>query len=309
MRKPSFASLSLLALALAGCPESVPGTDGGPLPGTDAPGTDAPGTDAWTAPDAGPVESDTVNFGPDPLPVGAERTVCVVLDAGNDVARQVRAIRTHLPTGSHHMIVYRTDAPLNPTPVNCTPFAEGGSAIFIAETVDAYLQYPTEASLSFAAHQHIRVEVHEVNYTAAPIDIRASVTFEYYPTSEPAHMPVQFLFTGDMGLFLPPHMETTVTSFHGVPTGARVFGLTSHTHGLGIYASISRGTSETVYTELLHEAEDWANPSLDTFGPPLTFPGDEGLRLECTYNNTRDSAVSFGLGFEDEMCFLWAYYY
>lgn len=304
----SWASTSCLALLLAGCPDPAVERDGGVLPGTDAPGTDAPGTDAFT-PDAGPVESDTVNFGPDPLAVGEERTVCVVLDAGNDVARQVRAIRTHLPTGSHHMIVYRTDAPLDPTPTPCMPFADGGSAIFIAETVDAYLAYPSEAALAFGAHQHIRVEVHEVNYTPAPIEVRASVTFEYYDLGSPTLTPVQFLFTGDTGLYLPARMETTVTSFHGVPTGARVFGLTSHTHSLGVYASIHRGTSETAYSDLLHEADDWANPALDSFNPPLTFAGDEGLRLECVYNNTRDSAVSFGLGFQDEMCFLWAYYY
>lgn len=302
--RSSLAATSLLCLAA--CSSSSP-TDAGATP--DTPGRDAPGLDAWTAPDAGPVESDTLTFGPDPLPVGAERTVCIVLDAGNDVARQVRAIRTHLPEGSHHMIVYLTSAPVDPTPTPCFPFAEGGSAVFIAETVDAYLRYPAEAALAFQANQHVRIEVHEVNYRDTPIDVTASVTFEYDPLGVPTVAPVQFLFTGDMSLFLPARTSTTATSFHFVPDGARIFGLTSHTHSLGVYASIHRATSETAYTTLLHEADDWANPRLDLFDPPLVLDPSEGLRLSCEYDNTSDSDVSFGLDFADEMCFLWAYYY
>lgn len=278
--------------------------------GTDAPGTDAPGTDAPSV-DApvGPIESDTVTFGPDPLAVSEERTVCVVLDAGNDVARQVRAIRTTLGEGSHHMIVYRTDQPVTTTPFECFPFADGGSAVFIAETREASLTYPSDAALAFGAHQHIKIEVHEVNYLDRPIDINSSVTFEYYPLSEPAHAPVQFLFTGNMSLYLPARTMTSVTSFHPTPPGARIFGVTSHTHGLGVYASIHRGTSETTYTDLLHESNDWANPRLDTFTPPLVLDSSEGLRLQCDYDNVRSTDVSFGLDFLDEMCFLWAYYY
>lgn len=308
--------LLLASLLIVACDTPVsPDTDTGVEPGTDAPaadtsGTDAPGTDAPTPMiDGGMVESDTVSFGPHPIAPGEERTVCVVIDAGNDVARQVRAIRTNLPAGSHHMIVYRTDEPLDGSFTPCLPFSDGGSAVFIAETREAYLAYPADAALEFQAHQHIQIEVHEVNYTDGPIDITASVTFEYYPLDGTSRTPVQFLFTGDMSLNLPPHATTSVTSFHGVPTGARIFGLTSHTHSLGTYASIHRGTSESTYTELLHEADDWANPRLDTFAPPLVLDPSEGLRLQCDYENTTANPVGFGLGFDDEMCFLWAYYY
>jgi len=270
------------------------------MPGSDTP----PGVD--TGP---PGESVHLTFGPDPLPLGEERTVCITVDAGNEVARQVRGIRTHLPTGSHHMIVYRTTGPLSATPTPCQPFADGASAVFIAETVNASIEYPTDAALVFTPHQRIRIEIHEVNYTGEPIDIHAEVDFDFYPLDETERMPVQFLFTGVMGLFLPARTTTEVHSFHGVPDGARIFGLTSHTHGLGVYSTIHRGTSEDDFTEMLHEADDWANPPLDRFDPPLTLSSTEGLRLSCEYDNTRDEDVGFGLDFADEMCFLWAYYY
>ncbi|AKF03628.1 hypothetical protein [Sandaracinus amylolyticus] len=299
-----------IVIVLFGCGSSrTSGVDGGNQ--SDAATADS-GTVVGT--DAGPVDpgapSATVSFGPHPLGVGDERTVCVILDAGNPVARQVRAIRTHLPQGSHHMIVYRTDMPVRETPYPCFPFADGGEAVFIAETVEAELVYPEDAALEFSAHQHIRLEIHEINYTREPIDVRSSVTFEFHPPDAPPRAPVEFLFTGNMSLTLPPRRETTVTSFHGVRDGARIFALTSHTHSLGTYAAIHRARSETDFdTPPLHESTEWAEPPLNTFGPPLVLDPDEGLRLTCTYFNDRADTVSFGLDFEDEMCFLWAYYY
>jgi len=262
---------------------------------------DAPGTTA---------DQITLPFGPHPIAPGEERTVCVTLDAGNATARQVRAIRTHLPQGSHHMIVYRSAQPLNATPTPCFPFADGADAIFIAESVEGELVYPDDASLAFDAHQHVRLEIHEVNYLPTDIDITAAVTFEFLPADAAPRAPVQFLFTGDMSISLPPREITTITSFHTVPEGARVFGLTSHTHALGTYASIHDATSESDTTgELLHESTSWAEPPLSTFSPPRVLAPGRGLRLTCTYENTRAETVGFGLGFDDEMCFLWAYWY
>jgi hypothetical protein len=250
----------------------------------------------------------TVSFGPHPTAVGLERTVCVVVDAGNAVARQVRAIRTSLPTGSHHLIVYRSGEPLRDEPTPCFPFADGAEAIFIAETVDAALTYPEDAGLAFDAHQHIRLEIHEVNYTGGPIDITASVSFDFYPLEEPARDEVRFLFTGNTSLDLPPRTTTEVTSFHSVPDGARIFALTSHTHSLGTYASIEIAGGELGAGELVHEATNWAEPPLDLFSPPRVIDPN-GLRLTCRFYNDREERVAFGLDFDDEMCFLWAYYY
>lgn len=313
MRRSLPMTLALVLAACGGDPTVEPGTDAGTTPDVDAhtPETDAGPQDSGPRPDAGPnADFATIDFGPHPLAVGAERTVCVILAAGNEVARQVRAIRTHLPVGSHHMILYRTSMPVRETPYPCFPFADGGEAIFIAETVEAELVYPADAALAFGPDQHVRLEIHQVNYTPEPIDVTASVTFDFYPVDEPPHSPVQFLFTGDMSLTLPARETTTVHSWHAVPEGSRIFALTSHTHGLGTYAAIHRARSVTDFDEPpLHESTEWAEPPLDTFAKPLELSASEGLRLTCEYFNDRETTVRFGLDFEDEMCFLWAYWY
>ena len=45
------------------------------------------------------------------------------------------------------------------------------------------------------------------------------------------------------------------------------------------------------------------------FEKPLEFKGEDGLRLTCRYMNTTKRTVSFGTSTEDEMCFMWLYYF
>jgi hypothetical protein len=240
---------------------------------------------------------------------GQERTVCQVLDLGNEAPAVVRSIRTSLTLGSHHMILYRTDAEATDTPQPCGSFPLGDDTLFIAQQSDTALDYPDGAALPIQAHQHVRVEIHYINYTEEPIDVEGSVHFDLVPP-DPSLAPVGLLFTGLPVLQIPPRSAHEVHSFHAIPSDWRVFGLTSHTHQLGEHALLRRATGVSdPDAELLHESFDWAEPPLDIFEPPLGFEGDEGLWLTCKYYNPHDHYVTFGSGFEDEMCFLWAYYY
>lgn len=309
--------LSSLAVTVVACGSSAPdapdasGTPVDAAPDAAAPGDAAAPTDAGPPRDAGPPgPTASLTAGPYRLEPGDERTECVVLELDNATPRTVRAIRTTLTQGSHHMIIYRTDQPVMTTPTPCFPFADGGSALYIAESPMDELVFPEGAGLEFAARQHIRIEVHQVNYYGMPIDVSGSVEFEFYDEGVTGLSPVQLLFTGDMGISIPARaMGYEITSFFTVPSGARIFGLTSHTHSLGTLSTIHRARSETDLVEQLHQSDSWADPPLDVFSPPLTMASGEGLRLLCRYDNPGATPVGFGLGFEDEMCFLWAYYY
>ena len=149
-----------------------------------------------------------------------------------------------------------------------------------------------------------------VNYVGMPLDVTASATFDFLPLGTPERDEVHLLFTGDLALVLPPHERTTVTSYHVPDDGARIIALTSHTHALGTLATIEDADMfDRVPARLLHESRSWAEPPLDTFAPPLVLAPEHGLRLTCVFENTRDDTVTFGLDFDEEMCFLWAYWY
>jgi len=89
-----------------------------------------------------------------------------------------------------------------------------------------------------------------------------------------------------------------------------VFALTSHTHSLGVRATIERVSDAFAGPgEQLHESLSWSEPPMTEFMPPIEFTGTDGLRLKCEFNNTTDHDVMFGTAVQDEMCFMWLYYY
>jgi hypothetical protein len=262
--------------------------------------------------DAGTPEGQVfeVRIGPLSVDPGVEQTQCASFDLGNEAPGMVRGLRTHLSAGSHHMIVYRLDGPADPTLRPCAAFEHGvADSLFIAESAEADLAYPSGAGLRVAAHQTIGLEIHYINYVSREsIDVEGAIELDVVPDAGDL-AEVHLLFTGPLSLSLPPRERTTMRSFQGVPAGARVFGLTSHTHQLGTLATIHRGTSESDLGDELHRSTSWAEPPLDRFDPPLMLEADEGLVLTCEYNNTTDRPVGFGTSFYDEMCFLWAYWY
>ena len=155
---------------------------------------------------------------------------------------------------------------------------------------------------------------------AGPAEIQCGgeVTFDTVDASD-SYAAAELLFSGTLAIQIPPRTSPTApTQVHHVtraPQGARVFALTSHTHHLGIlttvnHADLGGATGGTVRDlRELHRSTNWAEPPLTTFDPPLTFAPSEGLHLACSYVNPTDRAVNFGLSANDEMCFLWAYYY
>lgn len=269
---------------------------------------DAGGADTAVGDDAGPVGIRAVSMGPIVIPPGVERTECVKLPLDNQQPAMIRSIRTELGTGSHHMIITRASGSPEPNPRPCNAFGVAGDTLFIAEKPEADLRYPAGAGLRVEAQALIGIEIHYINVSDAEIELTGTVEFELAPVDSGLRE-VALLFTGDLALTLPPMTPTTVHSFHGVPSGAEIFGLTSHTHQYGTYAAIRRASSPgDMSGELLHEALVWSEPPLDTFDPPLVLEANEGLMLTCEYFNTTDQTVNFGTSAYDEMCFLWAHY-
>jgi len=146
-----------------------------------------------------------------------------------------------------------------------------------------------------------------IDVTPDALDIQGTVDFDLVPV-DPAIREVHILFTGDMSLNLPPHQMTTVSDLFPLTTGSEVIAMTTHTHQLGIDATLDITTSTADPGTRIHESTSWSDPPLTLFDPPMTITAGQQVRLTCVYDNTTDSAVHFGTSFEDEMCFFWAYY-
>lgn len=289
----------LIVVALAGC------GGGDPEATADAPPVDAP--PPLDAPDPTVIESRSVMIGPWTFPPGAEATVCVVADLGNDAPRMIRRVRSELTDGTHHVIATLTTEPPQPTPTPCGAFAggaPGAGVLTIAQQPHASLGYPAGSGLPIAAHQGVFLEMHYFNASAGPLAIGGTITLDLAAAA--SLQPVTLVFAGNGAPHIPAHGTATTTSEHSLPVGARLFATTAHTHQWGRRATVELVRGDGTITRL-HDSDAWAERPLDQFAP-ITFTADDRLRLTCNYENLSDHDVSFGLSAEDEMCFLWAHH-
>jgi hypothetical protein len=248
---------------------------------------------------------------------GEQLTICNTVFLDNAEEIKVKNVRGHISGGSHHFMVDRapTDVPL-PENTPCLGLAGTDvTRVLIAEKPETIFKMPPGVGFTLRPYQALTTELHYFNPTEDPLDISATVEFELAEGEEAANMiEATMVFTGNPVIALLPQSPGLVEFYMplaGSPEQpARVFALTSHTHALGVRSTIEVIRDPLAESgELVHESLDWAEPPMDEFDPPLLFTGTEGLLLRCEYDNTRDVPVTFGTAVENEMCFMWLYYY
>jgi hypothetical protein len=300
-------SLVLAVVLSTGCGTAVTAApDAGPSRDAAVPvDSPAPAPDAWTP---GSVRQ-TLTIGPFHVESGVEQTLCIAIDLGNATPMMLRAVHTHISQGSHHLVVSRADGtPVDPTPTPCAPLTHGiGQAIFIAESHESELVYPSYAGLPMAAHQVIGLELHMIDVDPGPLDVSGMVDFDLVPV-DPAIREVHILFTGDLSLSVPAHRQTMTSSLFPMTPGTDVLAMTTHTHQLGIDATLDITTSAADPGTRVHESMNWSDPPLTLFDPPMRITDGQQVRLTCVFDNPTSNDVHFGTAFDDEMCFFWAYY-
>jgi hypothetical protein len=186
----------------------------------------------------------------------------------------------------------------------------GGTVpLYIAQKPSTVLNFPTGIAYTMPANQMLRVELHFVNTTAAPLPVTGTVHLgEAKEGTITEH--ANLMFYGNVGIILPPQSQATVgPSFHAIAAGRKIFGLTGHQHKLGTSVTIELSPDAFTSGKELYKNIVWDEPPLTIFNPPITPPAGQGLRYTCTYDNTTSTIVTFGENADQEMCFLWAYYY
>jgi hypothetical protein len=222
------------------------------------------------------------------------------------------------------MIVYITTATTeNLTPTNCIPFAgliSGDHPIFIAQQPESELLMPSDENgvpvgLELQPQQMVRIELHYINTTSAALMVGGTIDIDTVPLSTNV-VRSNIAFWGTKKIDIPANSSwDTGVHFHQALAGTKTFALTTHQHHLGTEMRIWYANSASDPSEMLvADSKDWANPALVLFSTPLEFPGTsgsstQGFAYDCTWNNPTPNPVTFGESFNDEMCFLWHYYY
>ena len=309
----------------AGSATSTGGTGAGATggSGTAGSGTGGSGGAAWDP--GGPVTTFTPSFAPVMTMPGQEQTMCITFPLENAGPVLVRRFSTSLASGTHHIILYRAPTEkenLTPTPcMGLSGLLTGSHPIFIAQQKHSELLMPTSddgkpVALPMDAHEMVRMEMHFINTTAAPIAVSGSIamdTLDGATTAADAWVRSDLAFWGTSKINIPAHGKgDTGVKFQVALPDTHTFALTTHQHHLGTSMKIWMGTSATdPNLMLLTDGTNWADPPLKQYSPPLSFPASSGLGFayECQWDNPGDTAVKFGESANDEMCFLWHYYY
>ena len=123
------------------------------------------------------------------------------------------------------------------------------------------------------------------------------------------------MFLGDTDIDIPKMSEATLgPTFLQLPSrfdGVSFFAITGHEHqwGTNVYVEVAEDAGSTgtpVYDVPMFL---WDEPETVTHDPPFRVPDGGGFKLTCDWNNLSDEPVGFGTGVDDEMCFIWAYYF
>jgi hypothetical protein len=271
---------------------------------------DAPGPRTWQA-----------AIGPWPIEPGQEKTECIVYHLGNPEGGFIRHIHAELGPRSHHMSLYASAA----TEEQRVPFAcrgfdsilEGDRPLFIAQQERADLTFPDDdqgapVGFQIGPDQMLRLELHYLDTTGTPGTGEGHFVLDTIPVST-AVVPADIGFWGTTDFQIPPHAaaETPVKFVRAMPD-SHIFAVTTHQHHLGTrmrvwYANDANDTASTP----ICDCRTWSDPPIEIMSPPLSFgPGAKaGLAYQCQWMNNGPDPVVYGEGFDNEMCFLWQYYF
>jgi hypothetical protein len=308
----------VLVAALAACSSTGLPNSGGPGDGGGGGSSSSGGgsSSGGSGDDAGGSLDVQASIGPIPLAPSEETTVCIVKRLSNPVDMWITDMHVNLAPGSHHLILYTTQATQEDlTPQPCQPF-QGiaiGSAVPIIlvnkEQVD--WTFPQGIALLMSAQQMVRIEAHYINTSPNMLQGMGNVDIHgVAKTAAPSMQKADSLFWGTMNINLPPNATgTTGPVFQQGIAGTHMFSITTHQHRLGTGIQVWESTQSGAMGTQIANDTDWSNPSWKMLAPQFDFNGTNGLTYQCDWNNTTNQTVTFGESALQEMCFVGGFYY
>ncbi len=301
MRHWSVFASSILALAFLGC-------------GSGGSAGDDVGDDDDT-PDAGDPPVPTSGFQirtPDiVIQPGEEITYCYYTTIDVDQAVGVSKWSSVMTPGSHHLIMYFTDAAQGADGTIDTGCGATGGGLdfpvwtYSAGTPEAELAMPANVGMLVKPQQKLFVQMHYLN-TSPTEAINAHVTINAETFAEGvSYQQAAAYVTYNTGIDLDPGETATVTGTCAVPSDANFFLLSTHSHRFTTHTWVDDGAS------MIFESDDWEHPGARQWMAAPHFGFDSGeLTYSCTATNTSGARVQTGnSALTDEMCMAVGYFF
>ena len=212
--------------------------------------------------------------------------------------------------GTHHMTLSTTamsETPIEPGSYDCadlyadTTLMQDVVMMFGTQgEPEGRLQLPEGVAANLPAGIQLLHEVHYVNTTAEDVDIYSYLNGWTIPQDEV----VSGIWGGsvrDEHINIPPASTHTEWSRCVMNEDVEVQFLASHTHARGKNFTIAPFDGTTT-GEIFFANDDWHSPLITQYNPGRVVPAGQGFEFGCTWENTGDTPVTYGLTSEDEMC-------
>lgn len=280
--------------------------------------------------DPDPSTPRTLSFGPYTLLPGQEMTdLCVSMTLHNDQPIYVNSVELQAATGIHHsnwFWVHDFSYPGDDGTWSCADrgFNEGiaggvlGGVLFAMSTQATHetQAFPEGSVIKIPAHAKIVAGIHLQNAGDTKLDVPialvlhpiaeatvtqvlAGLSFENESIKIPPHQTSRFTVECDLG---PKHQE-----LFGRPVDFKIYYALPHYHALGAGETFEAvrdgdGGADTIW-DTVSRIGDRLGGRVD---PPFDMTGHSKLRFGCTFDNPRDTTVTWGNG-SNEMCIIVAY--
>jgi hypothetical protein len=236
---------------------------------------------------------------------GEEVTYCYYTSLPNTAEVGVKKWESKMASGSHHMIVYFSEAASEPDGTLDTTCAGMGQAVwtYAASKPDHHQDMPAGVGMTVGARQPAVIQMHYLNSGDAPIVARVTLNGHTYEDGA-AYVKAAAYVTFNTQINVAPGQSGSVTGTCAVPAGAKFFTMSTHSHRFATLATISDGDA------MLVETEDWEHPVIADWTDDPHFQFGAQLTYHCEYYNFSDAPVRTGNSAQsDEMCMAVGYFF
>ena len=272
---------------------------------------------APAAPIAPPCQADTILRAPAPYEMGAkdDQYVCFGIDIARAAKRHIWAMYAEIDNANitHHIQVFQSPSPVNPTPYDCPSSAAGDWKLVGGWAPGATpIVFPAEAGMpEKAGTTHWAVQIH-YNNVARRTAQRDRTGFGLCSSEQLRPHDAGVMAFGALSFAIAPRQTHDITCDFTLDErfrGAHFFGASPHMHKLGRSLAIDRLPADGSAPQSVLDARNFDFQEQAGFPANVDVaPGDK-IRTRCEWQNPGDKTVRYGEGTGDEMCFGFVSYY
>lgn len=214
----------------------------------------------------------------------------------------------------HHVLLFQSDSSYSTTPQACAATALAGWRMVYGWSPGSKgRELPAEAGIPIEGTTHWVVQVHYNNGKGASGE-KDSTGFEMCTTDKLRKYDADMLVWGTRDINIPAKSRHDLScSFKPSSIWMPAIHIVSgspHMHGLGKQFTTTLKKRDGRTIDLGSTAAfDWGNQQSYPVAPDTIVEPDDTVVTRCVWENSGSSAVQWGEGTEDEMCFNFTMYY